>query len=389
MGTRRIVPVSPGNVRDTAVPDYPTLKHIKLLHVHARKLSERCEYSGNCSLKDLNERVKRVQKSSLFLHLDFKKFGLTAPRGLTNIFLEELGKGHLKIPRCFLINDEEVLETSRGGGALGWLDPLFQLVVTAIILSFVKKHKIKGFDFIGFMDDFEIGFYRKREEEAEVIRDLLIRELESWGFFISYNKTYISKMSIFLENYHGERNYGLSMNKHQLAVQSFAKSLCAEFSFKAKIYYAEGSKYIKSSRIRDMCMNSIKPIFEEEFSKPVMLGGWLWPVDYRGGLDLSLEQASLKDLEFISLISRYKEPHLMPKFVDVKLDTIVRRKKKLIQSSYKRTLEKGALSFDETPPLSQDEIDRLSMLAAGGAPTPQAVFSGRNTGFRENEVDPG
>lgn len=391
MGTRRIVPMAPGNVRDTAVPDFQTLVHLKLLHLHARKVSEKCPYSANCPLKSLDERLRVVQKSEWFLHLDFKKFGLTAQRALANQFLEAIGKGHLRIPKCYLIEAEEVYETLRGGGALGWCDPLFGLCVCAILLDFKKSHKLKDMKFINFMDDIEIGFGRRPAEEIEIFKDMICKDLEDYGFFISYRKTYISRMSIFLENYHNGEFYNLDMRKLQLCVQMFAKSLVSEHSFKAKFYYSEGSKYIDSPFIRELCMNSIDPIFPEEYEKPVILGGWLRPINHVNGLDLSLENATLNELEFLDRISKYKEPHLMPKTVDVTFVQVKRRKEKLIKNgTVRKFINISKLEFDPSPEFSEEDYHRLQTLALWNRMEDREALPGiAGSAIGPEEIDPG
>jgi len=89
--SRRVVPIHPGGTRDTGVGDPASVLKVKQLNQLSRTISEKLPYSANAPDTVCNARLKRVLKRNGFIHLDFKKFGLSFPRLLTNILIEEIG----------------------------------------------------------------------------------------------------------------------------------------------------------------------------------------------------------------------------------------------------------------------------------------------------------
>lgn len=116
---RAVVPTTPGSTRDTGVGDPGTILKVKQLNALARLISERVPYSANAPGPVCNARYKRVLKKNLFLHLDFKKFGLTFPRGMLNILIEKISESsginldHLKIDSFYIEIDGECYSTVR------------------------------------------------------------------------------------------------------------------------------------------------------------------------------------------------------------------------------------------------------------------------------------
>jgi len=324
--TRRVVPTYPGSTRDTGVPDVETLCKVKLIHQHARFLSERCKHSANCSYPVMNTRINRMKKCNRFIHIDFKKFGLTANRQTANILLRRLGKSNLQINDFYLETEDEIYKTSRGS-VLGWLDPLIALCIIAILLKLKKDNNWTDMDFIGFNDDFEIGFsHTTNVEKLEDRKRIILDELEEFDYILSYRKIYISKESIFLEQYNKFENnkLGLTMSKMQLTVGYFAKSLSTPYSWEAKLYHALGHRYVRSKWISSICKETIKQLFPDEYDKPVELGGWEYSLE--NNISTCLEKAEHEDIVFFLKMLRYKEPHLMPKMVDVSIDAIFEQK---------------------------------------------------------------
>jgi len=328
--TRRVVATSTGSTRDTGVPDVATLCKLKLIHLHARNLSEKCKYSANCNFKLFNQRIKRLRKSKYFLHIDFKKFGLTFNRRLPNILLDRINKSHLNITDFFLEVEDEIYKTHRGG-VLGWFDPLVALCIIAILLHIKETYKWKDMDMMVFNDDVEIGFGNMPIQTLQARKAIILRELEEFDFLMSYRKIFISKESIFLEQYHGFveeteavgikiSTWGLKMVKTQLVAKYYGKSLSSPFSWEAKLYHAMGHKYVRSKWITNICQDTIKQVFVDEYEKPLELGGWTF--DIRNGLNYALADATHEDLAFYIRLSKYRQPHLMPKMRAVDFDKV-------------------------------------------------------------------
>jgi len=371
--TRRVVPTTSGHTRDTGVPDLTSLCMVKLMQKHARYIAERCKHSANCDHTLLGKRVRRVQKKKVFLHLDFKKFGLTFNRSLPNALLKRIGRGRIAIDDFTLETEDGIYATKRGG-VLGWFDPIVSLCVIGILLRLRKELNL-SFDFIVFNDDVEIGMDITDPDLIQLLKERIIEELESFDFIISHRKTYVSKMFIFLEQY-GKADIGsffgtrdkvenLDMTKRQLIVNQYAKSLSSSFNWEAKYYYALAHKFLRSTYLRDICQQTMPTIFEEEYDKPYELGGWTFHM--RNNVNIALEDVSEDDLRQYYRLSRYKEPHLMPKMRLVNMKTVT-GKIRVARSKADSHLPDHLYSnikLDERVILTQEHRDAIEQRTAG------------------------
>jgi hypothetical protein len=291
---RTVVPTSPGKTRDTGLGDPSTILKVKQLNALARAISERLPYSANAPGPICNARLKRVLKKNAFLHLDFKKFGLTFPRKLMNSLIRKIGKSsgcnldYLLIDSFYVEIDGEVFQTERGT-MLGWLDSMNSICFSAILHHLSKNEELM-FDFITFNDDVEIS---KRCESAlpetmELLRLAVISELDSFDIPISMKKTYASRASVFLERYcYFTEEYGLDMYKEQLTVEAFAKSLVTEFPWQAKMFFSAAWQWTKSEYARDRCIDTCPIEFrQDEIHMPLWSGGWY--INRTNELDTSL-----------------------------------------------------------------------------------------------------
>jgi len=355
---RKVVPTRSHQTRDTGVPDIFSLCKLKLIHKVAREISEKLPYSANCSFDKLNKRVERVRNGRTFIHLDFKKYGLTFHREPVRKLLEILGLGHLAIDSFHLLVDGENVETSRGG-VLGWFDPLVAIVVIIILHHYKEKSGRDDLDFVVFNDDVELSLRSRDPNEVEVVRQEIVSELEYFGFLISHRKTFASRMFIFLEQYDYPGN--MDMKKKQLVVNHFAKSLSTPYTWEAKISYADGHKFVKHWKIREMCFNSIECVLgEEEYEKPVELGGW---VHARSGrLNTALLDASPGEIAFFVKMSKWKRPPLTEKMVTIDLATLEDRAQRLIMNARKGYPEEYKdLELDSKFEYSANEKDAVNL----------------------------
>jgi len=315
-GRRTVVLTDPGSTRDTCVGDPATVAKVKLINQLCRAITEKLPYSANCPSATANARYKRVLKRKGFIHLDFKKFGLTFPRVLMNIALKVIGETanidveQLLINEFFIEIDGEVYETTRGT-ALGWLDCLNSLCVCAI-LHWLSTVDGLDFDFVTFNDDVEISTYERVDltGRLEFLRAALLQELDEFDIPCSLSKTYGSKASIFLERYtFFDREYGLDMYKEQLTVEAFAKSLVTVWPWRAKMLFASAYLWTKSDYAQDRCVKTCPKEFaglKEEANLPLYAGGWYMYVSQR--IDLMLEYCSLCQVHFGAMLSNWQPP---------------------------------------------------------------------------------
>jgi hypothetical protein len=310
---RTIVPIEPGNIRDTGIGDPATILKVKRLNSLARLISERLPYCANAPAKVANNRLLRVLKRNAFLHLDFKKFGLTFPRELMNIVIEEAGAyvgletEDLLIKNFTVQIGTECFDTERGT-MLGWLDGINCLAVCAIL-----HHLIKGgmeFDFVTFNDDVEISTYAKDVKgKLELIRAAVLGALGAFDILISINKTYGSLASVFLERYcYFDRHYGLDMYKEQLTVKAYAQSCVTKFPWKAKMYFAAAEQWTKSTYATDRCRSTLPVEFDQrEFNESLWSGGWF--IKMKDNLDMSLVDAHNDYMTLGSKLGRWRTPN--------------------------------------------------------------------------------
>jgi len=351
MAVRKVVPTFTGSTRDTGVPDVESLCKLKLLHQHTRQICEKLPYSANCDFATMNQRIARLRRKMYFLHIDFKKFGLTFPRSRLNTILEVFDLGHLKIDEFILRTEDGDIKTNRGG-VLGWFDATVSLATIAILTHLAEQQGWMDFDMLQFNDDIEIGFGDIPIYEIKYRKDLILRTLVEHGFIMSYRKVFASEQSIFLEDYWGFHN--LDMTKMQLAVNFFAKSLCTQFRWEAKICYAMGRNYGYTTNLFRMCTENIEIRRDNELSKPVELGGWIMLGSE--GLNTALEDASPSEMCYFIKMKKYKEPHIMPKRIEVDLGKLLRKKESAVYNSTKPVnYYKERIKYDEDLRLSQEE----------------------------------
>jgi hypothetical protein len=310
---RTVVPVEPGSTRDTGIGDPSTILKVKILNKLARIVSERLPYSANTDAKTANSRFKRVLKRNAFLHLDFKKFGLTFPRQLMNIVIQEIGSYIGFDTRDLIIKDmtvqigTECFKTERGT-MLGWLDSINSIAVCAILHDLVRKGI--EMDFITFNDDVEISM-RARDVpgKLELLRSLVIGVIDSFDIPISLKKTYGSRASVFLERYvYFDRHYDLDMYKEQLTVKAYAQSCTTRFPWKAKMLFSAAEQWTKSEYANDRCRDTCDREFSQmEYTESLWAGGWF--IKMKDGLDMSLVEGFNKMISLGSKLQRWKTPN--------------------------------------------------------------------------------
>jgi len=388
---RVVVPTAPGQTRDSAVADVTTLNAVKICNSAARKYSEELPFSANCSQPLLHARIARMRRCRVFLHVDFKKFGLTSPRAVINTVLSYFGLDNLRISKFYLEVDGEVLQTERGS-ALGWMDPVTAIGVIGILYHLRKREKWSDMDFIVFNDDVEIGFRKLHSlEELALRKDIILRELESFDFILSHRKIFYSKMMIFLENYFQGGDIPTGMNKNQLVCKLYAKSLSTPFKWKAKAMHAEAHKKVRNSVVTEICMNSIASRSEAEESSPVELGGWKFKIDGEKigdrPLNLAIHEATCEEMSYFVRMSRYREPHLAPKKEIVNLYDLYHKieHKKLESIKLHFSSIRSRLEMDTSEILSDHEREALRLSVGWQSPSDELTVDPK-TGI---DVDPG
>jgi len=381
---RTVVAVSSGNIRDTGVGDPGTIAKVKLLNQLARQISDVIPYSVNTDSHTANRRLKRVLKNNLFLHLDFKKFGLTFPRYMMNILLEKIAKSSglnlddLKMEDFFIQIGDDVFNTERGS-VLGWLDSMHSICVAVILHDLGKR---LGFDFVTFNDDVEISKKGLSDVKGtlELLRYSVCTTLDYFDVLISLNKTFGSKASVFLERYAYYDQYGIDMYKEQLTVDAYTKSCITVFPWQAKFFFAAAEQWTKSQYATERCISTCPIEFrKEEITLPLWAGGWyVWQSK---GVDLSLIRSDRLGILTGILLSKFKLPIYSTKQEKpVAFRKIDNKINSLTHSSYSSG---SALTFNNWTVDSIEEINYDVAYMYAAAETMCDIFDGRDKRFPE------
>lgn len=377
---RTVVLTSPGSTRDTGVGDPSTILKVKHINAIARSMSEVTPYSVNCDQTTANARYKRVLKNNLFLHLDFKKFGLTFPRELMNVLLEEYGKrtgldtSPLIIHDFFVEIDGEIFRTERGT-MLGWLDSINSLCVSIILHSLGKEAK---FDHVTFNDDVEISKkgLSAPSETLELLRDLVIVTMASYDIPVSLDKTFGSKCSVFLERYVYYDEYDIDMYKEQLTVKAYANSCVATEPWQAKVFFSAAEQWTKSEYARDRCIDTCPIEFrKDEIHLPLFSGGWY--IRRKKGLDLALVESDSLGIRLGIELSRYKPPRYATKIENPSSNKAI--SSKIFDLAYRSqppSIVRNRETIDSIEVINND-IEVINISVGSRA----AVYSGRNIEF--------
>jgi hypothetical protein len=292
-GKRSLVQALPGGGRDATVADPYTLVKIKMSNEIFTSIVTHHPNSAMTNYINLQTRMSRLWNCKTFLHLDFKKIGLTFPR---NYFVQ-FGKAVEQVYGISMdwfdfddlyIQDGDTTYRTKRGYALGWMNEVVTLVIIAFIKNFRHMCEIP-FDFLVFNDDVEIGFNHSDIEMINVFKMSIIRYFESKEVFISIKKTFISNVSIFLENYYqSEEIY--NFNKYSIACRLYAKARLTSYpGYGKQLLHDAIGMWENEDIIREVVFhtkNEYKKV--SDLDVPFALGGYHVP--WKHTLDDSLNE---------------------------------------------------------------------------------------------------
>lgn len=284
-GKRCKIQAMPGGARDTAMSEPNTLIKIKLANEIFIKICEDHPNSAMASKSLQSRRISRLWKSKFFLHLDFKKVGLMLPRA----YLLALGKSiesvygidmswYLGIKDIYVQSEGETFRTARGY-TLGWMNEAVTLIIIILIRKFLSILSLK-LDFLVFNDDVEIALpesWIDYPESCYVFKTLICRFFEERDIFVSIKKTYCSRESIFLEEYHAPESR-FDFQKRSIATRIYAKAAVSTYPFLRKSYVNIASQIWFCSDIISEIVDYTKPEFplliSDETGLPFEAGGF-------------------------------------------------------------------------------------------------------------------
>jgi len=318
-GERCVVHTGPGSDRDTVMLTVNQLNSINWIDAQVRCILQ--EIPGNCMVDDPSKINKKIirdgDKFNFFLNRDFKKEGITKPRNLLTIMLEELD---LKYPDLkfrevkdiysgyFLTVDTVEYEMARGHG-LGMansLTTLMQLGIFHATLNVAHQHTDipSGSASCGaYNDDFYAAFDQDNVmEEYWDIESLITTGL---GLVVEPDKSYRADSPTICEIYYKDMNAKESYSRREVLL-----ALCCSSISRAKRHINSLSRSFDDDLLSEY-LGEIISYWGYEFSidevdQPFSFGGW---VSY-SGRGVSLDTFFVKESE--SLLAMYKACHVMP-----------------------------------------------------------------------------
>jgi hypothetical protein len=315
---RCIIPKCPGDTRDAVILQLPSSNKVAWIDRQLMEmLSEMSMHIHLRSNKEIHRRISKVgRKYSYFVHRDLKKEGLTKPRNLIKIMLEELNR---KFPDCdafkdtsfyddfSMIIDHKKVDTKRGHG-LGMANCLTTLMNITI---YIMSHNVDRDDFtpiqgkatsLSLNDDFVAAFESEDDSWAYVDREEYV--MKSLSLIAQPDKSFVS---------HG---------KFVIAEEYWPRSLSKKDSFKrgevlsafscVNIAHAKDlvNSYISVDTIDYWESYKEKIVsfwgyefFPQEYSYPYSFGGWV----SNNLLGCSLDLFKIEELPFNSKVLKAYE----------------------------------------------------------------------------------
>jgi len=204
------------NVRDAWIMEPPMYFYYKRMNIILQQIAGAEEHSA------LSENATHVfrklrRKNKLWAMVDCRKFGLTLQHILDEIILKALKEvynidfpEYLKLKKETLVYDKiegKWYRPVRGRG-LGLSVQLDHLIHTVIL-------RMLGLDFAVFNDDCVIDVTEYKSKDPRGILEFIFRNYMSFGLTPNREKSYISKMNQFLENYNHTRLYNPEWKYHK------------------------------------------------------------------------------------------------------------------------------------------------------------------------------
>ena len=265
--TRVLTYVSPGNLRDTFIPDQPTM----------RILTE-IECICDSFIKLIPEiRIGKqgipIKESPYYLMLDLKKFGLTFPHELLLDTLDAIGitlsvdVSYYKecIQNMIVFKDGNLYKMRRGFG-LGNLNKLSTIAHYLIAKEFNVNFLVYSDDIVYCLDDYD-----------DHVLNRFIQVYEAYGLIVNRKKTCLSTYWEFL----GNSSYpGYEQRFHLTEICNMGMSI---YGSEAECYKSESAiltNYFRISRPMKRVIffnnHTIVPLDKMKLLVPIQSGGYLW-----------------------------------------------------------------------------------------------------------------
>jgi len=285
---RSIIDVGPANVRDTIILQPESLARVNLIDYQVQDIVEQLPY--NAQFRD-EERKKSLinhlfQGCSIFYMRDIKKEGLTKPRRLLKVMLEEL-KSQFPEAEAFeypdFFEDYHVQDNSctryptrgHGLGMANSLTTLMQIAINHMCCSRLL-HIEEPFDTLVLNDDHIARFDSQEflEEYEYVDREIL----EGLSIIQNFEKSIFARGGfVFCENYFShmsaDLNFKESYNRRLCLLPLLCINIVEAKRLAASISKEDTLPYLE--RYKDEYVSKFGyEFYPEESSYPILCGGW-------------------------------------------------------------------------------------------------------------------
>lgn len=281
LAKRVVIPVSPGNMRDAILNQPEDLFRILAIEYNLDKILEE-NFLSFIDDKDPTAFSKKyekfVRKGNYFLCRDFKKEGITKPKELIKVMLEEL----YKVTGCYafevtdyfdnfdLLVDGQVLKMKRGHG-LGMGNSLTTLMQIALVFLIDSEISFENDSpsFITHNDDIILSF--KDSESLQNFwdaEDIVCKEL---SLIRNPKKSFWGKSGVFLEVYNFMDRILPDSFHDEIELLSTFK--CVNVTH-AKHHYNSIKKH-DDSILFELILTFGYEFFEDEHLYPFRFGGWV------------------------------------------------------------------------------------------------------------------
>jgi len=324
---RSVVQVHPEGARDAVINQLSDLNRIKLIEFQTAEVLK--IFSSHTVNKDLSlfelkyEKFKKNHK--WFLCRDLTKEGITKPRILLRIMLEELKAFYpeaeaFEYPGFFddyeVLVKDEIFKPVRGHG-LGMANSLTTLMQIIIFNMTIKRMKIStdSISLLTHNDDAIVG--AKKRSEIEQFWDAEEDILKGLGLLRNPKKSFLAKgAGVFLEKYfytnRSELNRKESYQRRELMMSFCATNITQAKQLVSSQVYIDRPLLVL--HLEDIVSFWGYEFFQEEIQYPAFCGGWYNESIYGISTDLRRLENLPYDYRVVRAYEACKNSRIRPKY---------------------------------------------------------------------------
>jgi len=300
-GRRTFVTTAPGDGRDAIINEVEDLNTIQYIEYQLDILLQSSYFRD--FLVERNDEVfnkkylQFIEDNNFFLMRDIKKEGLTKPKILLKIMLEEL---HNRYPECKAFSFTNFYDgpwyendTSARGHGLGMannLTTLMQIVCFSMLIELTAESGLDiKYDMICHNDDIIIGVKCSHEDLDDAI-NLDCSVLESLGILISRDKSFTSPYGGVICERYADRIDGFHKKQSYINREKLILFTCCNVTHMKSMLSSFYSKFEFDINLGELISYFGYEFHPDEFDMPISIGGWRRSKSLRCSFDLKYMQ---------------------------------------------------------------------------------------------------